>query len=247
MPRAQAPPSNGLAPGAVTAPDRKPGPVVPGRMRARGHWRWPAESPAAPQPPSIVRGMGLAEEEPDGRLAGRPAMPAPLAEAAALARKHPLETVCVLLIGVGGLIFPFPMWLVGGLVALRSRRLDGRDKRLALLGPPLFAVVCLLILGLPGTAATSTCSGTPCISSACCCGWAACCAPDTWSGGCGAARAPGRPRRGCGPADPGPRPGTRAGSLWGQYRHVRIISDTAGYEAPVRRSVLAFPGLPPAS
>ena len=118
-------------------------------MRTRAHWgRAPGTAPADPtEPLSIVPGMGLAEEEPDGRLAGRPAMPAPLAEAAALARKHPLETVCVLLIGVGGLIFPFPLWLIGGLVALRSRRWDTRDKRLALLGPPLFAVACVLILG----------------------------------------------------------------------------------------------------
>jgi hypothetical protein len=94
--------------------------------------------------------MGLAEEEPDGRLAGRPAMPAPLAEAAALARKHPLEIVCVVLIGVGGLIFPFPLWLIGGLAALRSRRWDARDKRVALLGPPLFAVACVLLLGVTG-------------------------------------------------------------------------------------------------
>ncbi len=153
----QAPPAGAAEPegerlGAVAGPGPEAGPGRAGADADTGPLEVvPGNVPAAPaERPSIVPGMGLAEEEPDGRLAGRPAMPAPLAEAAALARKNPLETVCVLLIGVGGLIFPFPMWLVGGLVALRSRHLDSRDKRLALLGPPLFAVVCLLILGAAG-------------------------------------------------------------------------------------------------
>ena len=50
-----------------------------------------------------------------------------------------------MLLGVGGLILPFPFWLIGGLVALRSRRWDARDKWVALAGPPLVAVACVLI------------------------------------------------------------------------------------------------------
>jgi hypothetical protein len=68
-----------------------------------------------------------------------------LAEAWALARKHPLEAVAVILLGVGGLILPFPFWLIGGLVALRSRRWDARDKWIALAGPPLVTFLVLLI------------------------------------------------------------------------------------------------------
>ncbi len=68
-----------------------------------------------------------------------------LAEAWALARKHPLEAVAVILLGLGGLILPFPFWLIGGLVALRSRRWDARDKWIALAGPPLVTFVVLLI------------------------------------------------------------------------------------------------------
>ena len=68
-----------------------------------------------------------------------------LAEAWALARKHPLEAVAVVLLGLGGLILPFPFWLIGGLVSLRSRRWDARDKWIALAGPPLVTFMVLLI------------------------------------------------------------------------------------------------------
>ena len=68
-----------------------------------------------------------------------------LAEAWTLARKHPLEAVAVVLLGLGGLILPFPFWLIGGLVALRSRVWDARDKWIALAGPPLVTFVVLVI------------------------------------------------------------------------------------------------------
>jgi hypothetical protein len=106
----------------------------------------PAPAPGETKPISIVPGMGQpgeAEEAPQARR-GSPAA-APLAEAWALARKHPLEAVSVVLLGVGGLILPFPFWLIGGLLALRSRRWDARDKWMALAGPPLFTLAVLLI------------------------------------------------------------------------------------------------------
>ena len=104
-----------------------------------------APEPGETGPLSIVPGMeqpAETDEPPDAR---RHPFPAPLAEAWALARKHPLEAVSVILLGVGGLILPFPFWLVGGLVALRSRRWDGRDKWIALAGPALFTLAVLLI------------------------------------------------------------------------------------------------------
>jgi hypothetical protein len=60
---------------------------------------------------------------------------------AALARRHPLEAVAVVLLGIGGLLFPFPFWLLGGLLAVVSRRWGTREKWIALLGPVIFAVV----------------------------------------------------------------------------------------------------------
>ncbi len=106
----------------------------------------PAPASGETKPISIVPGMGQpaeAEEAPQARR--RSPAAAPLAEAWALARKHPLEAVSVVLLGLGGLILPFPFWLIGGLVALRSRRWDARDKWMALAGPPLFTLAVLLI------------------------------------------------------------------------------------------------------
>jgi hypothetical protein len=120
----------------------EPGGSPPGWMRPVR----PAPAPEEAQPVSIVPGMGQpgeAEEPPAARR--RSPVAEPLAEAWALARKHPLEAVSVVLLGLGGLILPFPFWLIGGLVALRSRRWDARDKWMALAGPPLFTFAVLLI------------------------------------------------------------------------------------------------------
>jgi hypothetical protein len=106
----------------------------------------PGPPPAETRPLSIVPGMGPPPEADEpARAPRRPPAAAPLAEAWALARKHPLEAVSVVVLGVGGLILPFPFWLIGGLIALRSRRWDARDKWMALAGPPLFTFVVLLI------------------------------------------------------------------------------------------------------
>lgn len=56
------------------------------------------------------------------------------------ARRHPLEIAAIILTGIGGLILPFPFWLLGALTAVWSKLFDARDKWLVLLGPPLTAV-----------------------------------------------------------------------------------------------------------
>jgi hypothetical protein len=120
---------------------RDPGGTPPGWMRPR-----PAPPPGETKPLSIVPGMGQPTEADEPALPRRRSPAAvPLAEAWALARKHPLEAVAVVLLGVGGLILPFPFWLIGGLVALKSRRWDARDKWAALAGPPLIALAVLII------------------------------------------------------------------------------------------------------
>jgi len=120
---------------------RDPGGTPPGWMRPR-----PAPPPGETKPLSIVPGMGQPTEADEPALAPRRSpVAAPLAEAWALARKHPLEAVAVVLLGVGGLILPFPFWLIGGLVALKSRRWDARDKWMALAGPPLVTLAVLII------------------------------------------------------------------------------------------------------
>ncbi len=150
---------NGARPGqrrGAGAPDRqagdtRPGPSVPPAGPASGPATPPGVAPPdGTKPQSIVPGMassGPADDEPAGRGFGPPA---PLTEAWLLARKNPLEAVAVVVLGVGGLLLPFPMWLAGGLIAVFSRRWGRRDKWLALIGPPGFAVICMLLLGVSG-------------------------------------------------------------------------------------------------
>jgi hypothetical protein len=98
---------------------------------------------------SIVPGMEPAEEdEPLGSTKlGRPE---PLTEAWAFVRRQPLESVSLLLVGVGGLIYPFPIWLIGAAVSVRSQWWDKRDKWLAFTGPVLFTVAALIVMGITG-------------------------------------------------------------------------------------------------
>ena len=68
--------------------------------------------------------------------------------AARLARRYPLESVAVVLLGIGGLILPFPFWLLGGLLAIWSRLWNARDKWVALAGPPGIALVGMVVTAL---------------------------------------------------------------------------------------------------
>jgi hypothetical protein len=140
---------NGTAPGGPGGQTTEPGPDADDDTT--GHLQ-PAEAAPADgtKPLSIVPGMqtGPAAAEPEGRKFGAPA---PLTEAWTLARNNPKEAVAILLIGVGGLIYPFPLWLIGALVALLSRQWGKRDKWLAVVGPVGFAAICMLLLGISGS------------------------------------------------------------------------------------------------
>jgi hypothetical protein len=78
------------------------------------------------------------------------------ASAGRLARDNVLETVAILLLGLGGLILPLPFWPIGAVVAMFSRLWDIRDKTLAVVGPLLVTVVAAvpiaLIMGGTGNA-----------------------------------------------------------------------------------------------
>jgi len=54
-----------------------------------------------------------------------------------LARENILEAVAILLLGLGGLVLPFPFWPIGAIVGLFSRLWDVKDKMLAFTGPVL--------------------------------------------------------------------------------------------------------------
>jgi hypothetical protein len=59
-------------------------------------------------------------------------------------RRRPLEASAVVLLGLGGAIYP-PVWLVGAAVTLASRLWDGRDKWLGLALPVLVTVIAIAI------------------------------------------------------------------------------------------------------
>ena len=63
-----------------------------------------------------------------------------------LIRRHPLETAAVLLLGVGGLVYPFPLWLIGAAVVIASRGWDARDKWAALAVPMAFTLVAAIAI-----------------------------------------------------------------------------------------------------
>ena len=96
-------------------------------------------TPVPPSEPVTVRGMANAA----GRGAARLAV-----TGAKLARRYPLESAAVVLLGVGGLFYPFPCWLLGGLLAVFSRIWNARDKWIAILGPPAIAVVGMLVTAM---------------------------------------------------------------------------------------------------
>jgi len=107
------------------------------------------------------RGMDAAARDPDDPAGeGRDlALDTPAdrrASVLALVRGHPLETAAVALLGVGGLMYPFPLWLIGAAAVVASRLWDTRDKWSALAVPVAFALLgAIAVAGLtarPGLA-----------------------------------------------------------------------------------------------
>jgi hypothetical protein len=62
------------------------------------------------------------------------------AELASLARRHTIEALAVVLIGIGGAAYP-PIWLIGAVMAMGSRIWDIRDKWLAIGLPAVLVIV----------------------------------------------------------------------------------------------------------
>lgn len=126
---------------AITAP-LEPRPIT-------SRWR-PATDSTQPLPSAIAGTPdGQVTDPPAGRGSQEPPDLPPadpeltLAATARLARGHLLETVSIVLLAVGGLVFPIapPGWLLGSLLALTSRLWDLRDKVIALFGPLLVTAV----------------------------------------------------------------------------------------------------------
>ena len=76
--------------------------------------------------------------------AKRPRAAVTLTRLANWARRNKVEAAAVVLLGIGGAIFP-PLWLLGAVVAMASRLWDLLDKWLGLAGPVVLTVVSLAV------------------------------------------------------------------------------------------------------
>jgi hypothetical protein len=66
----------------------------------------------------------------------------------ALARRFPWEVFALVALGPGGLVLPFPLWLIGAVAALTSKAAWSRgDRLIGLGGPPLVTVVGIALIG----------------------------------------------------------------------------------------------------
>ena len=128
----------------ATPPLRKPGPEAAAEPESPETGPAPSTSLVPVDPPPVTPAPwpgDLAAMMPPGPAPGEdggaPAKETPLDGIWQLARGHLLESVAVVMIGLGGALLPFPFWLAGALVAMFSRLWDGKDKLLALTGPVL--------------------------------------------------------------------------------------------------------------
>jgi len=164
-PRSAAPRSTGLrgvGPGSAglrSAGPQSSGPGSAGLRSAGPQSSGPGSGglrSAGPQSSGPGSG-GLRSAGPPGKAAGPHGLRGneTLARTRQLARDNLLETIAILLLGLGGLILWFPFWPIGAIVALFSRLWDIKDKSLAIAGPLLVtlagAVLGALIIGGSGT------------------------------------------------------------------------------------------------
>jgi len=108
----------------------------------RGPERGPEQGPE-PGPDGLPGDVPLPAGIPTAPRSGEQAAAGPAAvvrRAAVLARRHPLECAAVIVLGLGGLIYP-PAWLAGAALALLSRLWDIKDKMTGLAVPAVLAIV----------------------------------------------------------------------------------------------------------
>jgi hypothetical protein len=143
-------------------PGRGGGPAAPGAGPAGQ--RAPGAGPAGQR----VRGAG-----PAGRAAGRTGAAGPLArvpspaaphrrdgmrhgplqpsqvplDLASLARNYRREVLALFVLGLGGVLLPFPLWLLGAFVGLTSKVWSTRDKLVGIAGPPVFTLSGIGVIG----------------------------------------------------------------------------------------------------
>ncbi len=138
---------------AESEPDNEPAPVPP-QAPSKPEPSKPGPSKPGPSKPGPAKLAPSKRALDPQRLTGATAAGTGLITrwmtgASKMARQNPMELVAVLLLGVGGALYP-PIWLVGAVVTLLSRKWAVRDKFLGV-GLPvvlvIFGTVMVLVFG----------------------------------------------------------------------------------------------------
>jgi hypothetical protein len=150
----QGPPGTSLVP----AQRRPPGPdglTGPGRADGQGHSAAPGRS-ATEADNAEGRGRAESGTRQRGRFAGPTAAGVSVAarllrSVAALALDNKLEFIAVILLGIGGAVYP-PIWLLGLVFGLPSQKWDIGDKFVGIVLPVMLMIVgtaAIIVLGGP--------------------------------------------------------------------------------------------------
>jgi hypothetical protein len=135
--------SPGPGPQGVVPPGAAPPGAVPQGASQRGARRRGADAGEAGHTGAIERLIGQVPG-----IRGVEGAETFTSDVGRLARENVLEAVAILLLGLGGLILPFPFWPAGAIVALFSRLWDLKDKTLAITGP-LLVTLALSVIAAP--------------------------------------------------------------------------------------------------
>jgi hypothetical protein len=124
-------------PAAQRAPaDKRPGAAPPGMAP-------PGMAPPGMAPP----GMAPPGMAPPGMAPPARVVPQFASDPMSVIRKFPREMLALVLLGLGGLLFPFPLWFAGAAIGLTSRVWSRSDKLTGLGGPLVITVVTVGIIG----------------------------------------------------------------------------------------------------
>jgi hypothetical protein len=95
---------------------------------------------------AVVRGAVAPGAAGQRHAAGRAPAQAPF-DPVAVARRYAREVLALLLLGIGGLLLPVPLWLIGAAIGLTSRVWGRADKFIAVAGPLIVTVAGVGVIG----------------------------------------------------------------------------------------------------
>ncbi len=80
---------------------------------------------------------------------GQPAAPVPQVafDPTLVIRRFPRELLALVLLGLGGMLLPFPLWLIGAVTGLTSRIWSTGDKFIGIAGPLIITVAGVGVIG----------------------------------------------------------------------------------------------------